>query len=837
MARKVIGPTGSRRRRWFFLCATAAAIAAAVLFIPGAFAIVSGSPSNFESNDGNMTVETAGHADWNCFANGKSSGFASGITVGASCPTGANALNYGDASASPADGAGEIQLVSGSKFDDICPGLNVGNNPPKDEFQATAEYSDTNSTTHDTYFYGASIRPTTNGNSTGNLELNQVAGNGTTQHGCRTAGDRLIAFDFLNGGTSLQFHVLTYITPANTTAGGNSGSCYSGKSVKPPCWGAQIITPDSTEFEGEVNTGLNGVTGAIDAAHNGISGTAINAFAFNEMGVNLTQVLGLQGQCFSFPQQVWETRSSGSSFTSNPQDLEFQSITINNCGEIKIIKQSDPRGNNQAFSFTSSSNQLPASSTAGGVICSGNTTAGVQADGSFCLNDTGNAGKTLGSTAAADNSTGNTIDEQNVPQGTYTVSEGTEPGGYSVENLSCTTDTTSGSSAITSSGTATITLKPTGVVTCLYEDKQNSATLKTHVSSTAVFPGTNVTDTATVTGSNTSENPSSPPNVTFYLCSGTTTGCTSTSNSIGTAALGNGSGGVSTATSPAVNTSAHPLAAGNYCFGASWAGDSNYPGTLTDTGTSATNLECFTVSQISTTVVTTPSVGQNGSTTFGDTNVSDSATITAGQAGGGAITGTVTFFLCDPTQVVSNACASGGHSAGSTTTLVDQGTTTPSAVAVSPAFSNSGNGVNQTGTWCWRAVYDPGTNTNYTGNSDASSTECFTVTDTFSNASTQTWLPNDSATVTAAHGAPLNGTLSIQLYSGLTCAAGSQLAVSASKQLTNATSSTARTVATSNTGFTVGATGDYSWLVTFTSTDSNVTGLTHCEKSSLTITN
>ena len=39
MARKVIGPTGSRRRRWLFLCTAAAAIAAAVLFIPSAFAV------------------------------------------------------------------------------------------------------------------------------------------------------------------------------------------------------------------------------------------------------------------------------------------------------------------------------------------------------------------------------------------------------------------------------------------------------------------------------------------------------------------------------------------------------------------------------------------------------------------------------------------------------------------------------------------------------------------------------------------------------------------------------------------------------------------------------
>src|SRR5213079_1143521 len=39
MARKVIGLTGSRRRRWLFLCTSFAALAVAVLVIPSAFAV------------------------------------------------------------------------------------------------------------------------------------------------------------------------------------------------------------------------------------------------------------------------------------------------------------------------------------------------------------------------------------------------------------------------------------------------------------------------------------------------------------------------------------------------------------------------------------------------------------------------------------------------------------------------------------------------------------------------------------------------------------------------------------------------------------------------------
>src|SRR5262249_53158028 len=129
---------------------------------------------------------------------------------------------------------------------------------------------------------------------------------------------------------------------------------------------------------------------------------------------------------------------------------------------------------------------------------------------------------------------------------------------------------------------------------------------------------------------------------------------------------------------------------------------------------------------------------------------------------------------------------------------------------------------------------------NYTPSSDASTGECLTVTDTTSGSSAQTWLPNDTATVAPAHGAPLNGTLSAQLYTGDNCGATSGAAVSGQEYhttLTNATSAADRTVTTSNTTYTVSASSSVSWLITFTSTDSNVAGSSHCESTSLTINN
>jgi hypothetical protein len=216
--------------------------------------------------------------------------------------------------------------------------------------------------------------------------------------------------------------------------------------------------------------------------------------------------------------------------------------------------------------------------------------------------------------------------------------------------------------------------------------------------------------------------------------------------------------------------------------------------------------------------------------------VTDHAIVQAVMSGDGTPTGTVTFFVCDPTQLTNGACPSGGTQVGSpVTTTAVSGSSPPASSADSVAVT-----VNKTGMWCFRAVYTPGgaNGANYTGSSDASTGECFTVTDTTASTSNQNWLPNDTASVSSANGAPLNGTLSAQLYTGDNCGVTSGSAVSGQVYSTplNGTSSTGM-LTTSNTTFKVLTSQSVSWLVTFTSNDSNVSGSTHCEVTSLTITN
>jgi hypothetical protein len=98
--------------------------------------------------------------------------------------------------------------------------------------------------------------------------------------------------------------------------------------------------------------------------------------------------------------------------------------------------------------------------------------------------------------------------------------------------------------------------------------------------------------------------------------------------------------------------------------------------------------------------------------------------------------------------------------------------------------------------------------------------------------SAQTWLPNDSGTVSVENASSWTGNLSFTLYDNATCD-GNVLYSSP----TNAVSNSSPTASTNNTTTSVTATGSTSWLVTFTTTTPGVTGSSHCESTDLTITN
>jgi hypothetical protein len=492
------------RRRWLFGITVTALAVFAALFIASASGtppaecsvasiVVPGSPSCFESGDGNMKVDVTGANDW------------------ASVKSNAAYFHKVDVSSSQSDDS----FVSGQKQDTTCPDTYLHGNPPKDDFTDIASYNELASN-GDEYLYGATIRYTANGSASENVELKQSSvlcpGQPTGGVTVRTDGDKLLAIDY-HPSAAPDFHVLTWITD-NTS----EGPCFVSNDVA-PCWGAAVTTL--------LSNGANGLTNqtTIPSGENSIQSPAQSLVAgqFAEFGVNL-RVAGIvpANTCKAFPQTVWESRSSGSSFVSTTKDISIENKTISNCGEIRIIKQTNPRGGDNSFSFSSNLPTESATTSLVGATCT--YTSAVAADGSFSLNDKNNANQTA-DTDCAHNDQSNTVDEPNLFGGTtYTVTEGAPVSPYGFGSVSC-----SGGSGVTTDQTArsaSIPLNAGDIVTCLFTNNLLKGALK--ISKLSAKTGNAVLKAGAV------------------FCYDGTTGCGGTGHA-GTSVTDNGSGDSDTA--------------------------------------------------------------------------------------------------------------------------------------------------------------------------------------------------------------------------------------------------------------------------------------------------
>jgi prealbumin domain-containing protein len=458
MTERVLGPSGSRRRKTRLLTLTALMTAAfTVFFVVGAAADQS-SGCDFAPNG--TTYSCLGALSGSTFAGGDGNLLTSPTTYGTTDWQNVAGRNTGIDLPS---GTGDNSFGQGSKTDD--PNITVvsGSIPPnKSDLTRFYEASEVGSNSHNFLYLGWE-RTNNLGSANFNFEINQKTQPDLTTPGdktlVRTAGDLLVTFDFTNGGGRPTVGLLRWLTsatvpvvtkPDNTTFSPNV--CLAANSF--PCWGDQL-TLDGTDSIAAVNN-LNAVTDPF------VSATAnnIGALRFGETAIDLTGAgVFPSGTCTAFGSAMVTGRSS-SAFTAEIKDFIAPTpVNISNCGEIKIIKHTDPRGINQSFDYTSN---IPAAST-----CTTDTTPA-----GFSLNDSGNT--------SSDNAA-NTEDCKAVPGGSYTVTEGTEPANFVLKSLSCTVDGSGGSSGsqhAAGSPQADITLAPGDTVTCTYTNQQQLGAIK-----------------------------------------------------------------------------------------------------------------------------------------------------------------------------------------------------------------------------------------------------------------------------------------------------------------------------------------------------------------------
>ena len=380
--------------------------------------------STFESNDGNLIVNTPGNTDWvNAPARVRGDDLASGKT--------------------------DNSFGQGTKEDDPAVTVVTGSIPPQKSdltrFYVASEFASSSN-----FLYLAWERSNVLGSANMDFEINQNQQPDLTTAGPkalnRTAGDLLITFDF-GGSGSPVLGLLTWVTTGATS------QCFSANAL--PCWGNRVDLSAAGFADGAVNA----VTVTDPIPPN--APVTLAAGKFGEAAVNLTAAgVFPAGTCEAFGSAFLKSRSSAS-FPAEVKDfIAPQPVNISNCGAINIIKHTDPRGINQDFGYTST---IPATPSE----CSLDLTPD-----SFTLNDS----------AGVDPSppiltgTANTEHCDSVPAGTYTVTEGADPANFAFESLVCMAE--NGGSFTTSGKTATITVTPDSTVTCVYTNKIQLGAIK-----------------------------------------------------------------------------------------------------------------------------------------------------------------------------------------------------------------------------------------------------------------------------------------------------------------------------------------------------------------------
>jgi hypothetical protein len=374
------------------------------------------------------------------------------------------------------------------------------------------------------------------------------------------------------------------------------------------------------------------------------------------------------------------------------------------------------------------------------------------------------------------------------------------------------------------------------------------AELVTSPSTTGLEIGGSLTDTAAITVKGSATPPAPTGSVAFYVCgpSAGISNCDSTSGtSIGSVNLSSAS--QSGNTYSVTSASYTPSTAGDYCFAASWSGDSNYTGGPYADGSST---ECFTVTPKQATISTSQDNAPPTGAPLG-TTLHDQATIgnTANTPTGTPDNGSIVFSLYGPFSVLANPTCTdpatgvtGNRVYQSGAIAVSGDGTYPASYGSSVAFAPTSVGYYQ-----WVAAYTPGSvNTvGKTSNCGDEPAYLFALQPTAD--TTQTWRPQDSMTVNVATGAGnLTGNVTFKAFDTLAKCQADAAGTASYTQTVNATSNTGQTltVATAN-GTSPNATFDVStnksiwWKASFASTNSGIKNVTsNCtETSSVSIEN
>jgi uncharacterized repeat protein (TIGR01451 family) len=231
--------------------------------------------------------------------------------------------------------------------------------------------------------------------------------------------------------------------------------------------------------------------------------------------------------------------------------------------------------------------------------------------------------------------------------------------------------------------------------------------------------------------------------------------------------------------------------------------------------------------------ISTTATPGGSSNPLGVANQHDVATISA-VGGHPSPTGTMTFFLCNPSQVTAGGCVSGGTQVGSPVTISSGSATSANA---------SGSLTTTVGKYCWRAEYTPdsdGAKFYVAGSHTDPTDECFTVikaspsivTTPSETSGSVGDLLNDSASLTGGSNFDGTGTITFNLYgpSDPNCDG-----TPAYTETVTADHNSPPDYVTSNSTVTADTAGTWNWTADFSGDGNNNSTSSGCGEESVVI--
>ena len=228
-----------------------------------------------------------------------------------------------------ASGSGDDSFGQGTKEDTAVPTVVDGSIPPnKSDLKNFGVYLETAASGKFLHMFWHRVQDPT-GTTNMDFEFNQsstTSANGVTP--TRTSGDLLIQYDLANGGTNPKLFLSRWI---DGTEGATAADCEASNRL--PCWDSKVDLTAQGDATGSINASSIPTSEA-----DGLG--AIDPRTFGEATVDFDAIVP-PGTCTSFGSAYLKSRSSDS-FTAALKDfIAPTSLSISNCGTVKVVKIDD----------------------------------------------------------------------------------------------------------------------------------------------------------------------------------------------------------------------------------------------------------------------------------------------------------------------------------------------------------------------------------------------------------------------------------------------------------------------------------------------------------------